>query len=168
MTWTKQGDEFADECWDLSDAAYRLHDEGLIWSNKKALDGKLNKDDMVRWAKRPGAAEELVACGWWEDHGGHFQIIHHMGYQRTKEQIAHQSNVNRANRARGKARPVKAKQSLDESTHESSDEPSDERDRTGQARTGSTWGTDKSDGGVANSWPPAWHGGGPNPYEEYQ
>jgi hypothetical protein len=29
MTWTKTGDEFADECWTLSDAAYRLHHEGL-------------------------------------------------------------------------------------------------------------------------------------------
>jgi hypothetical protein len=97
MTWTKTGDEFADECWTLSDAAYRLHHEGLTWSNRKGLDGRLDKDDMVRWAKRPAAAEELVSIGWWEDHGSHYQIIHHIGYQRTREEIAHQSNVNRAN-----------------------------------------------------------------------
>lgn len=104
MTWTKQGDEYADECWALSDAAYRLHNEGLVWSNRKALDGKLAKDDMVRWAKRPAAAEELVACGWWTDQGGHYQIVHHLGYQRTAAEIAHQSNVNRENRSKGKAR----------------------------------------------------------------
>jgi hypothetical protein len=109
MTWTKTGDEFADECWTLSDAAYRLHHEGLTWSNRKGLNGTLAKDDMVRWAKRPAAAEELVNIGWWEDHSDHYQIIHHIGYQRTTEQIAHQSIVNRANRAKGKTRPVRPK-----------------------------------------------------------
>ena len=132
MTWTKTGDEFADECWTLSDAAYRLHHEGLTWSNRKDTDGQLAKDDMLRWAHRPEAAEELVAIGWWEDHGGHYQIVHHIGYQRTAEQIAHQSIVNRANRAKGKTRPVRAKS---QSHDESSDESSDERDRTGQAWT---------------------------------
>ena len=132
MTWTKLGDEFTDECWTLTADAFRLHVEGLVWSNRKGMDGQLAKDDMLRWAHRPEAAEELVAIGWWEDHGGHYKIIHHIGYQRTREQIAKQSIVNRANRAKGKARPVRAKS---QSHDESSDESSDERDRTGQART---------------------------------
>jgi hypothetical protein len=132
MTWTKTGDEFADECWTLSDAAYRLHHEGLTWSNRKQTAGRLDKDEMLRWAKRPGAADELVAIGWWEDHGDHYQLIHHLGYQRTPEQVARQSIVNAQNRAKGKARPVRKKESSDES----SDEPSDERDRTGQDRPG--------------------------------
>lgn len=150
MTWTKLGDEYGGECWELSDAAFRLHTEGLVWSNGKALDGRLAKDDMVRWARRPGAAEELVACGWWEDRDNHFQVIHHQGYQRTKDEVAHQSNVNRANRAKGKARPVRSK-STDESSDKSSDadrpsdEPSDERDRPGQARTGRTRDHEKND-----------------------
>ena len=97
MTWTKLGDEFADECWTLSSDAFRLHTEGLVWSNRKATDGQLAKDDMRRWAKRPEAAEELVSIGWWEDRGEHYQIVHHLGYQRTKEEIAHQSNVNAEN-----------------------------------------------------------------------
>ena len=84
MTWTKTGDEFADECWTLSDAAYRLHHEGLTWSNRKLLDGQLAKDDMGRWSHNPEAAAELVSVGWWEDHGGHYQIIHHIGYQRPR------------------------------------------------------------------------------------
>jgi hypothetical protein len=133
MTWTKLGDEFSDECWTLTDAAHRLHVDGLVWSNRKGTDGQLAKDDMPRWAKRPEAAEELVSIGWWEDRGQHYQIIHHIGYQRTAEEIAHQSIVNRANRAKGKARPVRPKS---DSLNESSDESSDERDRTGQARTG--------------------------------
>jgi hypothetical protein len=130
MTWTKTGDEFADECWTLSDAAYRLHHEGLTWSNRKGTDGRLAKDDMRLWAKRPEAGDELVACGWWEDHGDHFRIIHHIGYQRTAEQVARQSLVNRNNRAKGKARPVHPKI---KSSNDSSDDSSDERDRTGLA-----------------------------------
>lgn len=33
----------------------------------------------MRWAKRPGAAEELVAIGWWEDRGDHYQIVQPAG-----------------------------------------------------------------------------------------
>ena len=82
---------------DVDDEAFRLHTEGLVWSNKKATDGQLAKDDMRRWARHPEAAEELVSVGWWEDRGEHYQIVHHLGYQRTKDQIAHQSNVNAEN-----------------------------------------------------------------------
>jgi hypothetical protein len=131
MTWTKLGDEFADECWTLTDAAFRLHVDGLVWNNRKHVDGQLAKDDMQRWTRCPDAAEELVAIGWWEDHGEHYQIIHHIGYQRTREQVARQSIVNAQNRAKGKARPVRPK---DDSSDDLSDESSDERDRTGQDR----------------------------------
>jgi hypothetical protein len=126
MTWTKLGDEFGDECWTLSDKAFRLHTEGLCWSNRMLTDGQLAKDEMRRWAHDPPAAEELVSIGWWEDRGEHYQIIHHIGYQRTREQVARQSIVNTQNRAKGKARPVRPKNG-------SSDDSSDERDRTGQA-----------------------------------
>ena len=86
MTWTKLGDEFTDECWRLSDAAFRLHTEGLCWSNRKHLDGCLVKDDMSRWAHCLKAAEELVDLGFWEDHSDHYQIYAHQGWQRTAEQ----------------------------------------------------------------------------------
>jgi hypothetical protein len=133
MTWTKLGDEFADECWTLTDAAFRLHTEALIWSNRKATDGQLAKPDMVRWARHPEAADELVAVGWWKDCGSHYKIVHHIGYQRTAKQVAHQSIVNRNNRAKGKTRPIRTK---NDPSDGSSDESSDERDRTGQDRPG--------------------------------
>jgi hypothetical protein len=137
MTWTRTGDEFADECWTLSDAAYRLHHEGLTWSNRKSCDGKLAKDDMVRWAKRLDAAEELVAIGWWKDHGDHYQIVHHIGYQRTAEQIAHQSEVNRkaANKRWGSRNPKPAQE---DSSNESQCETHNES-QCEQARTGQDW-----------------------------
>lgn len=134
MTWTKTGDEFADECWTLSDAAYRLHHEGLTWSNRKQTEGQLAKDDMRRWARRPEAAEELVNVGWWEDHGQHFQIIHHIGYQRTREQVAHQSIINSENGRKG-GRPRKHKtDSVNEPLSESQTEIESDGDRTGQDR----------------------------------
>jgi hypothetical protein len=97
MTWTKLGDEFGDECWTLSDKAFRLHVEGLCWSNRMLTDGQLAKDEMRRWARHPEAAEELVDVGWWKDCGGHYLIVHHIGYQRTRKQVAKQSSANRGN-----------------------------------------------------------------------
>lgn len=44
MTWTKVSDDFTDECWTLSDEAFRLHIEGLTWSNRK-------RDELV-WGSR--------------------------------------------------------------------------------------------------------------------
>lgn len=82
---------------DVSDKTFRLHTEGLCWSNRMLTDGQLAKDDMRRWAHRPGAADELVDVGWWEDRGEHYQLIHHIGYQRTKKQIANQSIANAKN-----------------------------------------------------------------------
>lgn len=153
MTWTKLGDEFADECWTLSDAAFRLHTEGLLWSNRKATDGQLAKDDMRRWARHPEAAEELVSVGWWEDHGQHYQVIHHMGYQRTKDEVAHQSNVNRENakkrwaaaQARKAAKAAKA--AANESSCESQSDSQCEQARTGQARTGEVLPAEKKQRG---------------------
>jgi hypothetical protein len=199
MTWTKLGDEFADECWTLTDKAFRLHAEGLLWSNRMLTDGQLAKDDMKRWAHHPEAAEELVSIGWWGDGGQHYQIVHHLGYQRTREQVAKQSLANRANRAKGKARPVRPK---DDPSDESSDEPvlaavtretesvsvprgkpkvangpsddsSDERDRTGQARRSTreepekTGASESESVSAKDAWG-AWRGQGPSPFEEYR
>ncbi|HME15758.1 MAG TPA: hypothetical protein VKG83_09985 [Mycobacterium sp.] len=106
MTWTKLSDDFSDDCWELSDAAVRLHMEGLVWSNRKLLDCRLVKDDMVRWAKRPGAAEELVNAGWWRDEGDYYLIVHHARYQRTREVMLKLQERNQRNGASG-GRPPK-------------------------------------------------------------
>jgi len=136
MTWTKLGDEYGDQCWKLSDVAFRLHTEALVWQNRRHLDGRLAKDEMGQWTKRAQAATELVEYGWWADEGDHYQIVHHLGWQRTADQWLKQSQTNKANRAKGKTRPVRPKQR--QPVNEPSDEPSDERtdewDRTGQDR----------------------------------
>lgn len=139
MTWTKLGDEYADHCWKLSDAAFRLHTDGLVWSNRRHLDGILSKSDMRRWAKTPEAVSELLGYGFWADEGDHYRIVYHLGWQRTAEQWLRQSEANKANRAKGKTRPVKKR------PNESSDDLSDERDRTGQDRKNAFKGSENLD-----------------------
>jgi hypothetical protein len=131
MTWTKLSDDFSDDCWTLSDTAYRLHTEALIWSSRKLLDLRIDKNGVERWTTHPEAASELVAKGYWEDRGDHYWIVHHGVYQRTREQVLRQQEANVANRAKGKARPVRPK---DDSSDDSSDDLSDERDGTGYVR----------------------------------
>ena len=139
MTWTKLSDDFPDDCWTLSDAAFRLHVEGLAWSNRKLLDLRLPKDNLSRWAKHPEAVDELVANGYWTDEDDHLLIRHHGCYQRTREQVQKQQEANKRNRAKGRARPVREQANGIHETQQVddlSDDSSDERDRTGQARTG--------------------------------
>jgi hypothetical protein len=103
VTWTKISDDFSDDCWELSDAAYRLHVDGLNWSNRKLLDCRLGKDpdEMRRWTKRPEAAAELLALGWWTDEGDHYRIRHHALYQRTREEVIAQQERNQKNGKKG-------------------------------------------------------------------
>jgi hypothetical protein len=114
MTWTKTGDEFADECWTLSDAAYRLHHEGLTWSNRKHLDGRLPKDEIFRFCKAYEAATELTDRGWWEDHDTHYQIIHQIGYQPTAASVLRRSLANQANVQKRWAKEQAQKERTDE------------------------------------------------------
>uniref|UniRef100_UPI000AD04B4E hypothetical protein n=1 Tax=Mycobacterium sp. UM_Kg1 TaxID=1545691 RepID=UPI000AD04B4E len=106
MTWTKLSDDFSDDCWQLSDKAFRLHTEGLIWSNRKLLDLGLDKDDLRRWAKHPDAADELVACGWWTDEGDHYRIVHHGAYQRLRDMVLKMQRRNQQNGGRGGRPPT--------------------------------------------------------------
>ncbi|MGH3779588.1 MAG: hypothetical protein ACRDRO_02880 [Pseudonocardiaceae bacterium] len=72
MTWTKLGDEFSDETVDLTDAAFRVHVEALVWSNRKLADLVIPKKLLPRITATDDpytAAEELVAAGWWQDCG---------------------------------------------------------------------------------------------------
>ena len=131
MTWTKISDDFADDCWTLSDAAFRLHSEGHIWSNRKLLDLRIPKDDLRRF-KNPEAIGELLAGGWWTDEGDHYLLVHHARYQRLREAVINQQTANKENRSkRGQVSPPTREQSvafkpsnesLDKSLHESSNE----------------------------------------------
>lgn len=154
MTWTKLSDDFADDCWTLSDAALRLHVEGLCWSNRKLLDLRIPKDDLRRF-KRPEAVQELINVGWWSDDGDAYFIRHHGQYQRSREAVVKQQEANRSNGRKG-GRPVKParEQALSSETHsvsESSTETGTQRDGTGRDRTAVTEAAAKS--ASAPTWP---------------
>lgn len=139
MTWTKLSDDFTDDTWTLSDAAHRLHVDGLVWSNRKLLDLRIPKADLARVSPRAEVVPELLDAGFWVDDSDAYVIRHHARYQRTREQVLKQQETNKANRARGVARPVREQHSVDERLDESSDERSDarsdERDGTGRLVT---------------------------------
>jgi hypothetical protein len=105
MTWTKLSDDFTDDCWTLSDAAFRLHVEGLTWSNRKLLDLHLPADDVRRF-KRPEAVQELLDGGWWRRDGEHYVIQHHGAYQRPRAAVIAQQTANTENGKKG-GRPRK-------------------------------------------------------------
>lgn len=173
MTWTKLSDDFSDDCWQLSDAAWRLHVEGLIWSNRKLLDLVLPKGEVQRWAKNPDAATELVDCGWWKDEGGNYRIVHHGRYQRDRTAVVKQQEANRKNGRRGGRRPGPVReQAVDIQQEQETDSLSDslsERDGTGQDGPGQ----EEVTGNVAQlalavgaDWP-RWQGEGPDPFVEH-
>lgn len=141
MTWTKLSDDFGDDCDTLSAPAFRLHVEGLCWSNRKLLDCRIPKSDLRRFAKDAGAVDELLATGWWSDLGSHYAIRHHATYQRTREQVLKQQEANAQNGRKGgrppKPKPPQETQSLTESLSDSKTE----RDWTGQASTGEALST---------------------------
>ncbi len=155
MTWTKLSDDFSDDCWTLSDAAFRLHTEGLVWNNRKLLDLRIPNDDLRRFAKTPEAVDELVAVGWWTDDGDAYVIRHHGGYQPTREAVLARQAVNAANgkkggRPKGSARErseMPAPTAETQSVSDSQNDSRTHRDGTGLDRNGS-YGSGQKD-----EWP---------------
>lgn len=140
MSWAKLSDDFGDDCWTLSDRAFRLHVEGLCFNGRKLLDCRIPVDDVRRFAKDPEAVDELLAGGWWERAGAVYVIRHHAGYQRLREAVLAQQAANTENGKKGgrpkgaKTKPRSAEtQSASESLTETETETETERDRTGQA-----------------------------------
>ena len=88
MTWTKLSDDFADECGDLSDHAFRCHVEGLIWALRRETGGYLSDRDVRRCMESERAEDgvaELVARGMWAREGDGYRIGHHMEHEPEPE-----------------------------------------------------------------------------------
>lgn len=97
MTWRKTGSEFDGECAhvDLSDAAYRTHQEaiGHVYEvgsmecvfAKKRVRNFAHSDDAEQ------AVRELLEHGFWVDEGSTYRIVHH-------EDVIRQSLVAQGNK----------------------------------------------------------------------
>jgi hypothetical protein len=97
MSWLKKSDDFAVECASLSDAAYRTHDEGLLWVMHRETGGRFPKQELRRFAETadPDAAvAELLACGFWLDHGYEYEVVHHMEHQPEPDVLAKRRAAN--------------------------------------------------------------------------
>lgn len=146
MTWTRLSDDFSDDCWTLSDAAFRLHTEGLVWSGRKLLDCAIPLGDLRRFAHDETAVDELLAVGWWSlsDDGSTYLIRHHARYQRSRSAVLSQQRANAENGRRG-GRPSKGTKAPRETweTESVTDSKSDgetQRDGTGRDGKGSPTG----------------------------
>jgi hypothetical protein len=107
VSWTKLSDDFSDDCWTLSDVAFRLHTEALVWSNRKLLDCRIPRDDVRRFSRNGElAVPELLGCGWWHQEGDVYVLQHHAGYQRTREDVVRRQAASAANGSKG-GRPPK-------------------------------------------------------------
>jgi hypothetical protein len=147
MPWTKLSDDYSDDLYTFSHAAFRLHTEAIIWSNRKLLDMRVPKADLRRFATDESGLTEILERGFWKAEGDVYVIVHHAGYQRKAEKVINQQAVNKENRAKAgkEARPPREQSvSFAPSKHDSSDDSSDELDRTGQAST-------KADGSAAEA-----------------
>jgi hypothetical protein len=69
VTFTRLGDEFPAIAVGLSDAAWRTHVEGLIWSVNRGLDLLIPKRDVIRFAETSAEIDDVMAelldKGWW-------------------------------------------------------------------------------------------------------
>lgn len=117
MTWAKLSDDFSDDTWRLSDAAFRLHAEALVWSNRKLLDCIIPKEDL-RHLKRPEAVAELLEHGFWADIGSAYEIRHHARYQRLREAVIKQQETNRENGSKGGRPKGKAREQAQDVTNQ--------------------------------------------------
>lgn len=100
MTWTKLSDDFTDETETLSNEAFRLHVEGLTFSNRKLLDCLLTPQQVQR-LNCSESVGELLDGGYWEQRGDMFEIVHHARYQPTKEDVLKRQRANRENGKKG-------------------------------------------------------------------
>jgi len=104
MTFTRLGDEFTTYSRHLSNEAFRLHVEALIWSNYRLCDLLIPHADLIRFCDVHGgrevvwqAVEELIEAGMWSDTGDGTWFIGHRDpdWQMTAEWVEHSKARNR-------------------------------------------------------------------------
>lgn len=106
MTFTKLSDDYSDDTWQLSDAAFRLHTEALIWQARKLLDCRIPKSDLRHFkCGDRETVQELLDLGFWSDIGDSLLILHQSQYQRTRASVVAQQTRNQLNGMKSAGRP---------------------------------------------------------------
>lgn len=146
MTWTKLSDDFADQCADLTDAAFRTHVEGLAWTMRRETGGRITERDLRRFAECDNpetAAAELVRGGYWMPDPSGWRIVHHMEYQPEPDVIARRRAMDAARQRRKRRKAA----GLDTDTSRRDDQRDDPRDpgRDGAGRGGSNYSSNRDD-----------------------
>lgn len=112
MTWTKTTDTYPRDARRarLTDAAYRLHHEGLTWVNHLETGPDIDRDDLgVLSGIRPLArAEEavaaLLAAGWWRETSDGWAVVEHYGDQIEPTVLARRREADRERQRRKRAK----------------------------------------------------------------
>jgi len=141
MTWTKISDDFAEQCADLSDAAFRTHVEGLIWAMKRESGGMMTKRDVERLAESEHAHEavaELVERRFWTQLDNGYRIEHHMEHQPEPDVIAARRTIDaeRQRRARRKKAGLDSAPSRRDVTRDTTRDHPRDPGRVGSGRNG--------------------------------
>lgn len=106
MVWLLLSDDFAEDVArvELSDAAFRTHVEGLLWTMRRLTDGRIGPRELRRLAETEdpqAAVRELVAAGFWTGlPDGGFQIQHAMEHQPEAEVVETRRRQNAERQAR--------------------------------------------------------------------
>jgi hypothetical protein len=98
MTWTKLSDDFGEDCArvQLSDAAFRTHVEGLLWTMRRGTGGQLDRRDIDRLADTDApmaAVKELLDVGFWQQTEAGFLVVHAMSDQIEPHVIEHRRKL---------------------------------------------------------------------------
>jgi len=119
MTWRKTGTEFDDDCAnvDLSDAAYRTHQEAIGFIYRIESDVcRIAKSAVRRFATSKDATDaikELIGHGFWKDRDSHYEVVHHADVI-TESLHAQQGKRDRDRAAKQRQRSKQGKDSEDE------------------------------------------------------
>jgi hypothetical protein len=107
MTWTKLSDTFGSEVSRLSDAAFRMHVEGLLYVMRNETGGLIPTEALGWFAgtEDPGkAVAVLLDRSFWIDRGDAYEVVHHMEHQPEPDVIAKRRENDAKRQARKRRR----------------------------------------------------------------
>lgn len=146
MTMIRLGEEWIDIAAPLSDSAFRMATEAMIWSVKRGLDLRVPHSHIPKFAETRAdhikVVAELLDRGFWLDLGTMYDIgVVEEGrirpWQWSKDQVLNHRKNNRERQARYRA---KSSESRDQSSSSVDAQPNSTQPRVNALRNGVTNG----------------------------